>query len=316
MSIPLSSSAELRAFDAVARAGSMSAAARQLGLRQPTISAHIASLERSFGVELFHRIGGRVELTGFGTLLQEATGRMFRGEEQALAMLLGARHQYEGVLNIAAIGPYNVVPVLARYRAQRPRVKIVVSIGDSRTVARRVLDQQDDIGVLLHAVDDPRVHCVPHRRQPLVVFGHRGHPLAARAALRPHDLHGEAFVHREEGSRTRQIFDEGMAALGVKVHSALEIGSREGVREAVAQGLGLGVVARPAFVPDPRLVLLPIEGLALHTHVHMVCRRERRDAPLIAAFLAEARASRDADRATPGQGRPELPRDGMPSEER
>jgi LysR family transcriptional regulator, low CO2-responsive transcriptional regulator len=145
------------------------------------------------------------------------------------------------------------------------------------------------------------VHCVPHRRQPLVVFGCRGHPLAARAALRPHDLQGEAFVQREEGSRTRQIFDEGMAAFGVKVHTALEIGSREGVREAVAQGLGLGVVARPAFVPDPRLVLLPIEGLALHTHVHLICRRERRDAPLIAAFLNEASALGDGGGATPGE---------------
>jgi len=98
--MPSSSSAELRAFDAAARAGSMSAAARQIGLRQPTVSAHIASLERSFGVELFHRVGGRIELTGFGVLLQEATGRMFRGEEQAQALLLGARHKYESVLAI------------------------------------------------------------------------------------------------------------------------------------------------------------------------------------------------------------------------
>ncbi|WP_284615153.1 hypothetical protein [Aquabacterium humicola] len=41
---------------------------------------------------------------------------------------------------IGAIGPHNVVPVLARFRAQRPRVRIVVTIGDSRTVARRVLE--------------------------------------------------------------------------------------------------------------------------------------------------------------------------------
>lgn len=292
--MPSSSSAELRAFDAAARAGSMSAAARQLGLRQPTVSAHIASLERSFGVELFHRVSGRIELTGFGVLLQEATGRMFRGEEQAQALLLGARHEYEGVLAIGAVGPYNVVPVLARFRAQRPRVKIVVAMGDSRTVARRVLEQQDDIGVLLHAVDEPRIHCVPHRRQPLVVFAHREHALAARGGLRPQDLQGEEFVQREEGSRTRQIFEQGMAAFGVVIRTSLEMGSRESVREAVAQGLGLGVVARTAFVPDPRLVVLPIAGLALHTHVHLVCRRERRDAPLIAAFLAQARDLADS----------------------
>jgi DNA-binding transcriptional ArsR family regulator len=96
MSIPLSSSAELRAFDATARSGSMSAAAKLLGLRQPTVSAHIASLERNYGVELFHRRGSRIELTGFGAMLREVTHRIFRGEEQAAALLLGARSSYEG----------------------------------------------------------------------------------------------------------------------------------------------------------------------------------------------------------------------------
>ena len=57
---------ELKAFDATARFGGMSAAARALGLRQPTISAHIARLEKHYGVELFHRRGRQVQLTDFG----------------------------------------------------------------------------------------------------------------------------------------------------------------------------------------------------------------------------------------------------------
>ena len=64
------------------------------------------------------------------------------------------------------------------------------------------------------------------------------------------------------------------------------MGSREAVREAVAQGLGLGVVAQTAFVADSRLVVLPIRDMALSTHVHVICLAERRSAPLIANFLA------------------------------
>ena len=84
---------ELKAFDATARAGSMSAAARLLGLRQPTISAHIAHLESAWGVELFFRRGRRVELTEFGRTLRDATNRIFRAEEDALALLASARGQ-------------------------------------------------------------------------------------------------------------------------------------------------------------------------------------------------------------------------------
>jgi DNA-binding transcriptional LysR family regulator len=63
------------------------------------------------------------------------------------------------------------------------------------------------------------------------------------------------------------------------------MGSREAVREAVAQGLGLGVVARAAFAPDPRIKLLKIDDLNVFTHVHVICLRERCDAALISGFL-------------------------------
>ena len=65
----LSPSAELRAFDAAVYAGGRSAVARGLGLRQPTVFAHVASLEQNFAAELFHRHGRRIELTQFGVLL-------------------------------------------------------------------------------------------------------------------------------------------------------------------------------------------------------------------------------------------------------
>lgn len=291
--LQLSSSAELRAFDATARTGSMSAAARALGLRQPTISAHVASLESRFGVELFHRLGRAVVLTEFGTLLHEATHRIHRAEEQALQLLLSARSRYRGHLRIAAIGPYNVTPMIRHYRTRHPGVRVTVSMGDSRAITARILDHADDVGVLLHAVDDDRVHSMAHGRQPLVVLAARSHPLASRAGLTPADLQGQEFVLREDGSRTRAVFEAGLAQVGVRVRCSVEMGSREGVREAVAQGLGLGVVAANACTPDDRLVALPIVDLDLFTHVHVICLRERLQASLIARFLESARQVRD-----------------------
>ena len=70
--------------------------------------------------------------------------------------------------------------------------------------------------------------------------------------------------------------------------------SREAVREAVAQGLGLGVVAQTAFVPDSRVIALDIQDMSASTHVHVICLKERLGAPLVGAFLDSARL------ATPG----------------
>lgn len=286
--------AELKAFDATARFGSMSAAARALGITQPTVSMHVGRLESQFGVELFHRRGRRVELTDFGATLRDVTHRIFRGEEDAAALLASARNRYTGRLVLCAVGPYNVTPMIRRYLERWPGVEIAVSVGDSREIVERVLDYRGDLGVLVHSVDDPRIHCVPLRRQRLMVFAPRGHPLAARTSVRLADLQGQAFVVREVGSTTRRVFEEGLRAAGVTVRVAVEMGSREAVREAVAQGLGLGVVADTAYVGDARLVPLPIEGAGLHTHPHVICLADRRQVPLVAEFLRVADETRAA----------------------
>jgi aminoethylphosphonate catabolism LysR family transcriptional regulator len=277
---------QLKAFDATARLGSMSAAARALGLSQPTVSAHIARLEAHHGLELFFRRGQRIELTDFGRVLHDTTKRIFRAEDDAWALLASARNRYQGRLTVCAVGPYNVTAMIKRFRARWPLVDLVVSLGDSRQIVEQILDYQGDIGVLVHAVDDPRIHCVPFRRQPLVVFARHDHPLAGRTGLRLRDLSGHEFVVRESGSTTRRVFEQRMARAQVPVRFGVEIGSREALREAVAEGLGLGVVAEPAYVADVRLVRLDVADLDAWTHVHAICLADRQTVPLVGGFLA------------------------------
>jgi LysR family transcriptional regulator, low CO2-responsive transcriptional regulator len=284
----LSLLASLKAFDATVRAGTMVAAAKALDLQQPTLSAHIARLESEFGVELFYRRGRKLELTPFGVALHEYATRIFRAEEDTHEFLIAARNQFRGRLTICAVGPYNVTPIIKRFAQQRPLVTIVVSVGDSKEIVERITGYHGDIGVLVHAVDDPHLHCVPYREQPLVVFAPTTHPLAERTSVRMRDLHQQSFVMREKGSTTRRVFEQALQESKIAVRVSLEMGSREAVREAVAQGLGLGIVADSAYVPDPRIVRLPIEDRHLATHCHIICRTERRQVPLIADFLKTA----------------------------
>ena len=291
--MPISHGAELRAFHAAARTGSMTAGARQLGLTQPTISAHIATLENLYQVELFFRRGRRVELTEFGRNLMEATHRLIDAEVEALSLLLHARGAGQGHLRICAVGPYNVTPMICNYRLAHPGVRISMSVGDSQQILQAIVQYQGDVGVLVHPVTDLRILCIPFRKQPLVFFAAVGHPLTRRRQLALRDLAGASFVMRERGSTTRQVLEQVLAEEGVQVRTDLEIGSREAVREAVAQGLGIGVVADTAYQPDARTVKLPIRCDRLFTHAHVVCLKERKDARLIAQFFAVVNALRD-----------------------
>ncbi len=281
---------ELRAFHAAARLGGMSAAARHLGLTQPTVSAHVARLERRYGVELFFRRGRRVELTDFGRNLLETTNRLYDAESEALSLLAQGRSAYRGTLRICAVGPYNVMPMIREFRRRHPGIQVVMSLGDSREIVERILDYRGDVGLLVHAVDDPRILCLPHRRQPLVAFAPRDHPLAAQPAPKLADLEGQSFVLRESGSTTRRVFEDALRRHGIKIRCDVEMGSRESVHEAVAQGLGLGVVSTTAYRDDPRTVRLPIRCDELYTHAHVVCLAERRESRLVAHFLEIARS--------------------------
>jgi len=283
----------LRAFHAAARAGSMSGGARQLGLTQPTVSAHIATLETLYGVELFFRRGRRVELTEFGRNLMETTHRLVDAEVEALSLLLHARNAGQGHLRICAVGPYNVTPMISEFRRAHPGVRISMSVGDSLQILRSIVDYLGDVGVLVHPVTDPRILCVPYRKQPLVFFVSAGHPLTRRTQLTLHDLEGQSFVMRERGSTTREVLEKVLAEEGVRVRSDLEIGSREAVREAVAQGLGIGVVSDTAYLADARIVKLPIRCDKLFTHAHVVCLKERKDARLISQFFAAVELMRE-----------------------
>lgn len=300
----LSLLAALKAFDATARAGSMTAAAQLLGLQQPTVSAHIQRLEEEFGVELFYRRGRRLELSTFGRTLLEVTRRTFSAEEDAHALLAAAKNKYAGRLMVHAVGPYNVVPLLRAFLSAYPMVSVAVGVGDSRSITRKILEYQGDLGVVLNHEPHPELHSVFHRTQRLVVFAHVHHPLAGAPGIRLQDLQGQHFVIREEGSTTRRVFETELRQRGIQVKVALEMGSREAVREAVAQGLGLGVVADAAYVPDARLTRLPIADSEMATHVHLICRVERQHNPLIAALLGMAQRPYPAAAAAMGGNLP------------
>lgn len=275
----------LRAFHYTARCGSTTAAATEMGVSQPTVSSQIGALEKQFGVQLFVQLGRRLVTTEFSDSLLVLTNRLFALEEEAHAMLAEAHGMLRGHLRIGAVGPYNVMPVLAAFQKRHPRIYVTLSVGDSSQIVDRILNYHADLGVLVHDVQDERVESIPYRRQPLVVFADREHPLAQRDRLQLRDLEGCDFVARESGSTTQAVFNAALQQAGVRVRQVMEIGSRESIREAVASGIGLGVVSEVAYVKDERLRPLPIHDLDAATYSHVICLRERMKSRLVMSFL-------------------------------
>ncbi|MBI3710229.1 MAG: LysR family transcriptional regulator [Proteobacteria bacterium] len=286
---------QLRSFHAVAEAGSFTAAARAARVSQPTITTQVRALEAQFGVELFVRHGRRVIVTETGRGLHEITLRLFGQEEDARSYLVDSGALRTGHLRVGAVGPYHVTDMLAAVAARYPQLYVSVTIGNSREIVQSLLDYRTDVAVLAHIDPDPRLLAIPYSRHPVVVFVPARHPLAKRRAIRIEELDGQPMVVREAGSTTRRAFEEALARAKVSPRIVMEIGGREAIREAVAKGIGIGVVSEAEFVPGRNLRALPVTNAAIYTYAHVVCLKERQNARLVRAFRAivdELRAAR------------------------
>ncbi len=280
--------AQLRAFHAVARAGGFTAAARRLKLTQPAVTQQVRALEEAHGVDLFHRRGRQVELTDTGAALHAITRRIFELEDEAAHLLASVGGMQRGRLRVGADGPYHVIGIIAAFRRRFPGVQISVTIGNSQAMRESLLDYRADVAVLAEDDGDERFLAVAYGRHPVVVFVDRDHPWAGRRSIRLAELDGQPMVRREEGSSTQRAFDRALAAAGVRPDFVMEIGSREAVHEAVAAGLGCGVVLAAELGRDDRLRAIAIADADIATREYVVCLRERRDARAVAAFLALA----------------------------
>ncbi|MGQ0664119.1 MAG: LysR substrate-binding domain-containing protein [Pseudomonadota bacterium] len=280
----------LRAVHAVGSAGGFTKAARRLNLTQPTLSAQVAGLEARYGVALFHRRGRRVEPTRLGRELLAVTRRLFDLEAEAADILASAQSLSCGHLSLGADSPHHIVAALAAFNRRYPGLTASLAIGNSEALLRDLRDYRLDVAVLAEVPADPLLVARALRRDPLVIFVPRDHELAGRRSVAISELAGRPMVMREPGSITRVLFERAARRARVPLNAVIEIDSREAVREAVAAGLGIGVVSAAEFGADQRLVAIalragPGEAASLTMTEYLVRLAERRPSRPVQAFL-------------------------------
>ena len=277
---------QLRAFHYVAICGGFSRAAEALLLTQPAISDQVRKLEEEYDVLLFNRLKKQVILTAAGDRLLEITRRLFDNEQQALELLSESRALRAGTLRIIADSAHHLLPILARFRKRYPKVRIVIRAGNTESVMSALHSYEADIGVLGEIPETRDVEFLQLNSTPIMAFVSRGHPLAARAALRLEEFPELTLVLREKGSKTRAKLEDAAHAAGLDLLPAIEAEGREAVREIVASGVGIGFVSAAEFGTDARLVKIPIEGTGpMFMDEALICLRERKSGKLVQAFF-------------------------------
>lgn len=278
--------AHLRAFHGVATHGSFTLAAQRLYVTQPTLSGQVKALEERYGVKLFERRGHGIELTELGEAAHSITRQLFRHEAEVEQLFLSARELITGSLCVGADSPYLITPILAKFKRRYPGIHLSIVSGNSEQLMKALVSHRCEIAVLPNVpTQDQRLHAIALEPDTLVVFVNKSHAWAERQSIRLEELADQRIILREQGSTTRAIFEDAMRKAETPLSDTIEFGDREGVREAVAAGLGIGVVSKSEFGNDNRLHAINVKNANLEHTEYIVCLKKTINVRIVAAFL-------------------------------
>jgi aminoethylphosphonate catabolism LysR family transcriptional regulator len=278
----------LEAFVLVLREGGVTRAAERLGLTQPAVSARLRALEEEVGRPLVVRRGSRLHPTPAGEELLRRAEPLLAMADDIRSWIRDAGRLRAGRLRLGADGPFGVMPLVAAFRARYPRVTIEMRIGNTARVATELREGVTDAAVLMldHVPDELAAVVLSEDR--LCALLPAGHRLEATGLVPLARLVEEPLILREPGSATRATLERALRAAGLAAEPVLELGSREAVREAVAAGLGVGVVFSGEQPPDPRLRAVPLADAGPPLPRMLACLRARRTLRVTSALFALA----------------------------
>ena len=280
---------QLFTLRALERMGSLSGAAREIGLSQPAASLQMKQLSAEVGVELFRVRGKRLELTDAGEELVRYAEKILSLVEQALeASRAKARHR--GRVRVAASSTPGVslLPdLIARYRQSRPDVLVTLTVTNTEDVEERIRRGDVDLGVVGGRLTSSDLRVEPWWQDEIVLVVSSVHPLARRRRVAPSALAEELLLSREQGSATRTTYEAVFLAAGLPLPHAHVVGDTEAIKRSVAAGMGIALLSRFSVseeVQSGRLAALRLKGLSLIRPLHLILPSEGDDSPTVDDF--------------------------------
>lgn len=285
--------ARLRAFAAVARRGSFSAAADELVISQPAVSKHVAELEAEIGTKLFDRSARGARLTEAGQFVADHVLRAEAILAQATRGVASVGRELSGTLSVGASGNgmYLLPAALRAFHAAHAGVEIRVDVNTSARIAEAVRAHELELGIVGGFTAAGELHVEPLVEDEIVIVAS---PAIARRIGGPRDLGELTWIAREEGSSTRQVIEGAWSDLGIAPRHRLSLPSWEGVKLAVAAGTGVAALSRRAIdveLAARTLAVVSLRGWNVRRHLSLVHPRDIPLSPPAARFVETLRAT-------------------------
>ncbi len=265
------------------KAGSYTKAAQELHLTQPAISRHIRLLEEELGVKIFQQGTKKLLPTQEGKVLLRYAHRLMAISQKAVQAIEDERrHARHLVIGITQTASENVIPqVIAQYCNENPDTHITLITDTINNLYRYLELFEVDIAVTEGAPSEgSSCQSVLLDTDYLCLIVSPEHRFAGRGSVQLQELKSEKMILRPEGTGTRQLFENGLERHMESIRNfnvIMEMDNVAMIKDLVALGLGVSVVARSASIQDARkgkLSIVPIENVSLIREVRMVYHKD------------------------------------------
>ena len=270
---------QLEAFVQVSESGSFSKAAKELFLTQPTISAHISSLEKELNVRLFIRNTKEVSLSDDGKDLYRYAKQITDLEKAIEERFYMDSDDGKHFITIAAStipAQYLLPKVLMCYRERYPKEQIKIMETDSSEVVTQVVDHMVDVGFTGTVLEKKHCKYIPFYKDELAVITPDTPEYRILKEQNRDDIDWikrKPLILREEGSGTRKEAEKQLKNAGISMEDldiVASIANQETIKKSVKQGMGITVLSRLPAEDEDGLLIFPIPGADEGREINLV----------------------------------------------
>ncbi len=280
---------QLEIFAAVARNLSYTQASEELHLSQPAVSMQVKQIEHLINKSLTEKIGKKLFLTDAGKIMRDYANRILTLRRTLGDTLQSLDGIETGHISIAVPETANqfVTLILAQFRKQHPRISFNLQIYNRKGLLNCLKHNTADLVIMGQTPINLDLITEKFMKNPLVVIAPPKHPLAKQRHLQLTDLKDYEFVVREPGSGTRLAMQRFFSEHNANLKTIMEMPNNEAIKQAVAAGLGLGIVSLHTLQQElalKQVSILDIKELPIMRTWYLVEHKHKSRSPVLNLF--------------------------------
>lgn len=269
----------LQTFVQVAKTGSFTKTAEEMGYAQSSITTQIQKLEETYRVVLFERYGRKMKLTQAGEVLlpyAQDILRLYGESKQVIA------DKTTGTITIGSaesLATYFLPPYLHSFRQTHPDMNVSLQVGSESSIVQAVKDGDYDLCFLLDSsFPDPDLQSIQLEKVDLVMVTKPDHRFQRLSEVTVHDLAGETLIMTEEGCTYRSMLIKALKEQQIDYELTYQFGNVESIKKCILYGLGIALLPKIVIqdeVEKGKLIAIPLNHPDNQFHVQLIYHQKK-----------------------------------------